>query len=532
MSVTRKQNVLSTFFATEWAMEPEYLRWMTGLVLELCALTTEERASRLRAVEAERGELLEYTWNTRIRDGVAVIPITGPIAPGMDAFTYYSGGTSVARLALDFNAVLDDPRVVAILFKVKSPGGAVDSVSPMARMIYEARGRKPMAVHVGGQCCSAAYWLAAAAGDIVVDDTSRNGSIGVYSAYLDTSKYDAKNGFREVVFRSSQSPKKNLDPTTKPGADEVQMTLDALGQVFVEAAAEYRGVSVEKVLADYGQGGVRVGQAAVDAGLVDRVGSFEETLADLARHNTAQDGGFNGAVVKGQVRAAEDEDDDEDETCPEHPDEDCPEDCPNFAPDEDDDEANDKTSARERQTPPATKPPATLNEGVDTTMAETTSAGQGTSAANNSNELADLRARLEAAEATATQNATLVEQLRADARNKRLTALVAGFEGETATHLATLTHLAETAGEDSEVFKGYVAQQQALAAQIRTGDLYKEKGKGGGLAADTATDKLTALVAAEREKNPQMSESDAQNKVFAANPGLYEQYRGENTHKV
>src|SRR5687768_16556075 len=103
--------------------------------MELCALSTEERRTRLRAVEAERGERLEYTWNTRIRDGVAVIPVTGPISPVMDVFTYYSGGTSIARLATDFNAVLNDPRVDAILFKVNSPGGAVDDVSPMARMI-------------------------------------------------------------------------------------------------------------------------------------------------------------------------------------------------------------------------------------------------------------------------------------------------------------------------------------------------------------------------------------------------------------
>lgn len=486
MTRLKKQNVLSTFFATEWAMEPEYLRWMTSLVLDLCALSTEERGSRLRAVEAERGELLDYTWNTRIRDGVAIIPISGPIAPGMDAFTYYSGGTSVARLAIDFNAVLNDPRVDAILFKVNSPGGAVDDVSPMARMIFEARGRKPMTVHVGGKCCSAAYWLAAAAGDIVGDDTSRNGSIGVYTAYLDSSKHDAKNGFREVVFRSAQSPKKNLNPTTPAGADEMQMTLDALGQVFVEAVAEFRGVELEKVLADFGQGGVRVGQAAVEAGLIDRVAGFEETLADLSRHGRGKQGGFNGAVVNGTVMNASDaEAADEGEGCRQHADGDCPEDCPNFVPVEDEEEGA-QNSARERQSPPAA--PAIPSEGANSMTANNDGQAPGpgagatgadaaqtvrTDAAQNPSAAdAGLLARLEAVE---REN----KRLTAEARDKRLDALVAGFQGEGETHLLVLKHLAETAGEESEVFAGYVAQQKALAEQVRTGKLYAQFGADG-----------------------------------------------------
>ena len=40
-----------------------------------------------------------------------------------------------------------------------------------------------------------------------------------------------------------------------------------------------RGVSVEKVLADYGAGGVLVGQAAVDAGLADALGTYGDALA-------------------------------------------------------------------------------------------------------------------------------------------------------------------------------------------------------------------------------------------------------------
>lgn len=502
MTRPMKQNVLSTFFATDWAMEPGYLDFMSHLTLQLCLLSTEERRARLGALEAERGERLEYTYQATIRDGVAILPITGPISPYMDFFTYYSGGTALSLLARDFTAVLHDPRVDSILFKVNSPGGAVTDVSPMARMLYEARGKKPMMVHGGGQICSAAVWLGAAVGDMVIDDTTDAGSVGVYCAYLDTSKADAKNGFRYIAFRSNQSPKKNLDPGTPEGADSLQKRLDAKAQIFVEAMSLYRDVTVEKVLADFGQGDVLVGQAAVDAGLVDRIGTFEETLADMARHGSGRTT-FSGAVVRGVVTAGAPATEAEsasagegDGDCPDHVDGECPEDCPNFVPDESD-EAGDQTSARERQEPPA--PPAQPSEGANSMADQNNQQAPGTGtdtqadAAQTPNAAdTDLRTRLETSERE-------IKRLTTQARDSRLSALVAGFEGGTEAHLKVLKHLAETAGEDSEVFKSYVDQQKALAEQVRAGGLYSQAGADGVPEGDTSTPagadaKLTTLA--------------------------------------
>lgn len=498
-----KGHTLAAFFATDWALEPGYLDFMSHLTLQLCLLSTEERRARLGALEAERGERLEYTYQATIRNGVAILPVTGPISPYMDFFTYYSGGTALSLLARDFNAVLHDPRVDSILFKVNSPGGAVTDVSPMARMLYEARGKKPMMVHGGGQICSAAAWLGAAVGDMVIDDTTDAGSIGVYCAYLDTSKADAKNGFRYIAFRSNQSPKKNLDPGTPEGADSLQKRLDAKAQIFVEAMATYRDVTVEQVLSDFGQGDVLVGQAAVDAGLVDRIGTFEETLADMARHGSGRTT-FSGAVVRGVVTAGEPVTEAESASagegggdCPDHLDGECPEDCPNFVPDETD-EAGDQNSARERQEPPAA--PAQPSEGANSMSEQTDQQApvpgvdtQGANAAPtpNAND-GDLRTRLEASERE-------IKRLTTEARDSRLSAIVAGFEGGTEGHLKVLKHLAETAGEGSEVFKSYVDQQKALAEQVRAGGLYSQLGADGVPEGDASTPagadaKLTTLA--------------------------------------
>jgi ClpP class serine protease len=59
-----------------------------------------------------------------------------------------------------------------------------------------------------------------------------------------------------------------------------------MAQVFVAKIARNRGTSRETVVEKYGRGGTIVGQGAVDAGMVDAVGSFEGVLADLAGGKT------------------------------------------------------------------------------------------------------------------------------------------------------------------------------------------------------------------------------------------------------
>ena len=52
------------------------------------------------------------TWgvpSVYVRDGVAVVPITGPLFRYANVFTNHSGATSIELVAKDFRAALDDP---------------------------------------------------------------------------------------------------------------------------------------------------------------------------------------------------------------------------------------------------------------------------------------------------------------------------------------------------------------------------------------------------------------------------------------
>lgn len=258
-----------------WAIQEEWL----STILEIAA---RENTEEPEAVAARLGRRLDNTRNVRMRDGVAILPVTGPIFRRANWFQEISGATSTEILARDFNAALEDRAVQSIVLDIDSPGGEAFGIGELADMVYAARGQKPIVAYVGGLGASAAYWLASACDEIVCDHGALLGSIGVVMVSRDTRDRDAKAGIREIEFVSSQSPNKRPDPLTETGKDQIQAIVDEMAAVFIGAVARNRDITAKKVVEDFGRGGVLVGAAAVKAGMADRVGSLEATIQDLS----------------------------------------------------------------------------------------------------------------------------------------------------------------------------------------------------------------------------------------------------------
>lgn len=268
-----------------WLMDEAHARQIFDLI------DRPRTADEIRAVEAQIGRPLDNARNVTMRGSTAIIPITGPIFRYANLFTELSGATSTEVLALDIQQALDSPGVSAILLNIDSPGGEATGINELSQLIYEARGRKPMYAYVEGLGASAAYWLASAVDTIVMDATAAVGSIGVVMAVPDktATKQTA------IEFVSSQSPNKRPDPATEAGRTQLQTLVDDMADVFVSAVARNRGVSPDTVLADFGAGGLKVGRAAVAAGMADRLGSFEQAVADLAQASRPSYYGTRGA---------------------------------------------------------------------------------------------------------------------------------------------------------------------------------------------------------------------------------------------
>jgi len=257
--------VLRAIEETPWLSTPSALR----MVLDIA-----NRETDIDAVAAKLGKPLENTRTAEVRDGVAIIPVTGTIVRYSSLFTDICGGVSTEVLARDLNAALENDRVHTVLFNIDSPGGEASGIAELSDMIVAAREKKKIVAYVDDLAASAGYWFASAADHIAASKTAMVGSIGV----VFTMREKEGSGI-EIVSRVS--PRKRPDISTPEGLSQIQAWADKLGDIFVEAVAENRGVSTDTVLDRFGQGDLLVGREALEAGMVDEITTFEALIANL-----------------------------------------------------------------------------------------------------------------------------------------------------------------------------------------------------------------------------------------------------------
>jgi len=190
----------------------------------------------------------------------AIIPIIGPIFPRANLMTEYSGATSISNVASDTEIAVRSG--LKPLLYISTPGGVVEGISEYAQMVA----RLNIDAMVSGQCTSAGYWIASQCNSITVADTAVIGNIGAKGP-------NPKVGDDDSLV-SQHAPNKKATPAMIKGV------LNQIETVFIQAVADGRDVTPDHVIAHYGQGGVFVGQQAVDAGLADRIGTLESYLND------------------------------------------------------------------------------------------------------------------------------------------------------------------------------------------------------------------------------------------------------------
>lgn len=248
------------------------------------------------AVAKELGKDLRDANAVSIRDGVAVIKVSGPLFRYANLMTRVCGATSYELLSQDFNKVLQASDVQAILLDIDSPGGEVNGCSELSDMIYQARGTKPIIAYASGACCSGAYWIASACDKILAADTAILGSIGVVSIF----EKDDEDKTIEIV--SSQSPNKRPDINTEEGKAKIQARVDELAEVFIAKVARNRGITAVDVVKNFGAGDVSVGQHAVRNGLADGLSSFEDIISSLNQEKTIMNDITNAEDVRKSER--------------------------------------------------------------------------------------------------------------------------------------------------------------------------------------------------------------------------------------
>jgi signal peptide peptidase SppA len=213
-----------------------------------------------------------------VQGSVGVITISGSLVSGNAGFMSYFGVVGYGDIRDALVAAMQHTGVTSILLNVDSGGGAVSGVNELAQLIERVDKVKPVVTYTPGTMASAALWFGSAARYVVAAHTAIVGSIGVILTHKDYSQAMSNDGVKVTMIRSGEfkalaSP---YEPLSKEAEAGLQALSDELASIFIAKVASQRGVNAAVADSRFGQGREFIGKQAMDIGLVDAVGTFED----------------------------------------------------------------------------------------------------------------------------------------------------------------------------------------------------------------------------------------------------------------
>lgn len=232
----------------------------------------------------ESGEMIAESSGSQ-SNMIAVVPVYGLLTP---EGRY---GTSLDGLARTVTSLDANPNVSKILLNVTSPGGTVRGTIEAADAIRKVRdnGNTPIVAIANGMMASGALWVGAAASELVVTPSGEIGSIGVISMYEDWSKAIEGMGVKIDVMRIPEKKARysGLEPMTEEMRQHVTQRIAESYDKFKRAMATNRGIRIDQVEVKFGGGEMLSAEEAVQAGLADRIATFDQTIARMAKQRAA-----------------------------------------------------------------------------------------------------------------------------------------------------------------------------------------------------------------------------------------------------
>ncbi len=230
-----------------------------------------------------------------VTDKIAVIDVKGVILGnvGLD-------GADAGIIRVHLRRALEDPEVVAIVLDLDTPGGEVTASDEIWKAVQEVKAEgKPVVACMRSVCASGGYYIAAAADYIVANGVTLTGSIGVMIPHFTYRDFLEKVGVSITPYKSGALKDMLSGAVERPESQELyidqymQELVDTTFMRFAAVVAEGRAgydTAEEVKNAPFGDARIMLGHQALDYGLVDQLGYFDDALAkarELAGVSTA-----------------------------------------------------------------------------------------------------------------------------------------------------------------------------------------------------------------------------------------------------
>ncbi len=226
---------------------------------------------------------MEEIWSSgKGHTKAIVIPVRGFIGFDSRDDLFSSGLSSTAILLNSITRATKDEKVSAIILDIDSGGGGItasDVIYNALQKFKASRTDRVVVAIMGDVAASGAYYIALPADKIIAHPTSITGSIGVLMQTLNIKGLEDKIGLKGVTIKSGQN-KDLLNPfeeVSPAHTNILQNIVNELQDRFVTLVAENRDLPKKKVV-QLADGRVYTAQGALDAGLIDAIGYWDDAV--------------------------------------------------------------------------------------------------------------------------------------------------------------------------------------------------------------------------------------------------------------
>ena len=193
-------------------------------------------------------------------------------------------GASTKRISAELKVAREDNSVVAVILDMNTPGGEVTASDEIHRAVLKVReAGKPVVTCMHALGASGGYLVAAGTDYIVASRLTMTGSVGVILGTLNYNGLFEKIGLQSEIYKSGEMKDFLHGGRMRTEAEKVIMKqmIDANFREFAQIIADGRSryaTAGDVLAAQFADGRVLTGGQALEAGLVDELGYFENAV--------------------------------------------------------------------------------------------------------------------------------------------------------------------------------------------------------------------------------------------------------------
>lgn len=213
------------------------------------------------------------------KDKIVVIALEGVIYDTIQDRAPFRTLFNTAYIKDELLKAIDDKHTKGVLLRLNSPGGTVAASQEIYQLVHKLReNKKAVVTSMGDLCASGCYYIASASDLIVSNRGTITGSIGVIKQGVNYKGLIERYGIYDQTFKSGKykdlgSPQRDMTAEEKA---ILQKLLDDSYDQFLSDVTESRNMERAKV-EKIAQGLIYTGRQALEIGLVDQLGSYEDS---------------------------------------------------------------------------------------------------------------------------------------------------------------------------------------------------------------------------------------------------------------